>query len=255
MRETMRRWRSASRAGRRCYVGGAAGADPGEEEILVAVAAAGVNRPDVMQRKGHYPPPPGAPDIPGLEISGLVARAAAASSRFKEGDQVVALVPGGGYAEFCAVHESNALPLPEPLTLVEGAGLPETTFTVWQNVFQRGALRPGEWLLVHGGTSGIGTTAIQLAKAFGAFVVATAGSDEKCAAAKRLGADVAVNYKTDRFRRGGARGHRRPRRRRDPRHGGRRLSRPQPRRPPPRKGASCRSPRSPARRRRSTCAR
>ncbi len=172
---------------------------PGDSEILVAVAAAGVNRPDVMQRKGHYPPPPGAPDIPGLEISGIVARTGNSVARFKEGDEIVALVPGGGYAEFCTSDESTALPLPEPLTLVEGAGVPETTFTVWHNVFERGGLRPGEWLLVHGGTSGIGTTAIQLAKAFGAFVVATAGSDEKCAAAKRLGADVAVNYKTADF--------------------------------------------------------
>ena len=171
----------------------------GEEEILVAVAAAGVNRPDVMQRKGQYPPPPGAPDIPGLEISGIVARSGSKASRFEEGDKVIALVPGGGYAEFCAVHESTALPLPEPLTLVEGAGVPETTFTVWHNVFERGGLRRGEWLLVHGGTSGIGTTAIQLGKAFGAFVAVTAGTDEKCHAAKRLGADVAINYKTTDF--------------------------------------------------------
>src|SRR5687767_6652475 len=166
-----------------------------EGEILVAVAAAGVNRPDVMQRKGQYAPPPGAPDIPGLEISGLVARVGKEVARWKEGDAVVALVPGGGYAEFCTVHESTALPLPEPLTLVEAAGLPETTFTVWHNVFQRGGLRPGEWLLVHGGTSGIGTTAIQLAKAFGALVAATAGSDEKCRAMERLGADLVVNYR------------------------------------------------------------
>ena len=172
---------------------------PGDSEILVAVAAAGVNRPDVMQRKGQYPPPPGAPDIPGLEISGIVARTGSGVTHFKEGDEIVALVPGGGYAEFCTVDESTALPLPEPLTLVEGGGIPETTFTVWHNVFERGGLRPGEWLLVHGGTSGIGTTAVQLAKAFGAFVVATAGSDEKCVAAKRLGADVAVNYKAADF--------------------------------------------------------
>jgi NADPH2:quinone reductase len=172
---------------------------PGPEEILVAVAAAGVNRPDVMQRMGHYPPPPGAPDIPGLEIAGVVARAGHAVSRWKEGDRVVALVPGGGYAEFCVVDETNALPLPEPLTLMEGAGIPETTFTVWHNVFQRGRLSRGEWLLVHGATSGIGTTAIQLAKAFGAFVAATAGSDEKCRAARRLGADIAINYKTEDF--------------------------------------------------------
>jgi NADPH2:quinone reductase len=172
---------------------------PGEGEILVAVAAAGVNRPDVMQRKGQYPPPPGASDVPGLEIAGLVAARGAGATRFKEGDSVVALVPGGGYAEFCTADESSALPLPQPLTLVEGAGIPETTFTVWHNVFERGGLRPGEWLLVHGGSSGIGTTAIQLAKAFGALVVATAGSDEKCAAIKTLGADAAVNYKSADF--------------------------------------------------------
>jgi putative PIG3 family NAD(P)H quinone oxidoreductase len=172
---------------------------PADDEILVAVAAAGVNRPDVMQRKGQYPPPPGAPDIPGLEIAGLVARTGRNVSRWREGDSVVALVPGGGYAEFCTVHESNALPLPKQLTMVEAAGLPETTFTVWHNVFQRGGLRPGEWLLVHGGSSGIGTTAIQLAKAFGALVIATAGSDEKCAAARRLGADATVNYKQTDF--------------------------------------------------------
>lgn len=172
---------------------------PGEGEVLIAVAAAGVNRPDVMQRKGQYAPPAGASDIPGLEVSGVVARRGAGAARFQEGDAVVALVPGGGYAEFCTVHESTALRLPEPLTLVEGAGIPETTFTVWHNVFQRGALRRGEWLLVHGGTSGIGTTAIQLAKAFGAFVIATAGTDQKCAAARRLGADAVVNYKTTDF--------------------------------------------------------
>ncbi len=170
-----------------------------EGEILVAVAAAGVNRPDVMQRKGQYPPPPGAPDIPGLEISGVVTTVGEGVSRFKEGDEVVALVAGGGYAEYCAVPESTALALPVSLTLVEGAGLPETTFTVWHNVFERGGLRPGEWLLVHGGASGIGTTAIQLAKAFGAFVVATVGSDQKCETVKRLGADHAVNYKSTDF--------------------------------------------------------
>jgi NADPH2:quinone reductase len=173
--------------------------EPGPEEILVAVAAAGVNRPDVMQRQGKYPPPPGAPDIPGLEISGLVARLGSAVTRFREGDAVVALVPGGGYAEFCVAHEGSVLPLPEPLTLAEAAGLPETTFTVWANVFERGALRRGEWLLVHGGSSGIGTTAIQLAKAFGAFVVATAGTEAKCAAMKALGADAVVNYKAEDF--------------------------------------------------------
>jgi len=172
---------------------------PQPEEILIAVAAAGVNRPDVMQRTGKYAPPPGTSDIPGLEVSGTVAAIGSAVSRWKEGERVVALVPGGGYAEFCTVHETNALPLPEPLTLLEGAGLPETTFTVWHNVFQRGRLSTGEWLLVHGGTSGIGTTAIQLAKAIGAFVAITAGSDEKCRAGKQLGADSAINYKTDDF--------------------------------------------------------
>jgi putative PIG3 family NAD(P)H quinone oxidoreductase len=172
---------------------------PADDEVLVAVAAAGVNRPDVMQRKGHYPPPPGAPDIPGLEVSGVVARTGKDVSRWREGDSVVALLPGGGYAEFCTVHESVALPLPKALTLVEGAGLPETTFTVWHNVFQRGLLRRGEWLLVHGGSSGIGTTAIQLAKAFGAFVAATAGSDEKVRACERLGADAAINYRETDF--------------------------------------------------------
>jgi NADPH2:quinone reductase len=172
---------------------------PGDDEILIAVGAAGVNRPDVMQRKGHYPPPPGAPDIPGLEVAGVVAARGRDARRFREGDEVIALVPGGGYAEYCVSHEGTALPLPGSLTLVEGAGVPETTFTVWHNVFQRGALRRGEWLLVHGGTSGIGTTAIQLAKAFGAFVATTAGSDEKCQAARRLGADLAVNYRTGDF--------------------------------------------------------
>jgi len=172
---------------------------PGDDEILVAVAAAGVNRPDVMQRKGQYPPPPGAPDIPGLEIAGVVAKTGPGATRFKEGDQVVALVSGGGYADFCIAQEGAALPLPQPLTLTEGAGVPEAAFTVWHNVFQRGSLRRGEWLLVHGGTSGIGTTAIQLGKAFGALVITTAGSDAKCDACKSLGADVAVNYKTEDF--------------------------------------------------------
>lgn len=173
--------------------------EPGVGEILIAVAAAGVNRPDVMQRKGHYPPPPGASDVPGLEIAGAVAKAGPGAERFKEGDAVVALVPGGGYAEFCIAHETNALPLPEPLSMAEAAGVPETTFTVWHNTFQRGVLERGEWLLVHGGSSGIGTTAIQLAKAMGARVAATAGSDEKCAAMTALGADCAINYKTADF--------------------------------------------------------
>ena len=172
---------------------------PRDGEVLIEVHAAGINRPDVFQRKGHYDPPLGAPDIPGLEVAGRVVAVGPGVSEWKEGDEVCALVAGGGYAEFCTVHETNALPLPRSLTLVEGAGIPETTFTVWHNVFQRGLLRPGEWLLIHGGTSGIGTTAIQLAKAFGALVAVTAGSDEKCAAAKRLGADLTVNYKTEDF--------------------------------------------------------
>jgi putative PIG3 family NAD(P)H quinone oxidoreductase len=171
----------------------------GEGEILVAVAAAGVNRPDVMQRQGHYPPPPGAPDIPGLEIAGVVEAVGEGVERFRTGDEVIALVAGGGYAEYCVTPEATALPLPKPLTLVEGAAVPETTFTVWHNVFERGRLRPGEWLLVHGGGSGIGTTAIQLAKAFGAFVVTTAGSDEKCKVLEALGADRAVNYRSTDF--------------------------------------------------------
>lgn len=171
----------------------------GEGEVLIAVAAAGVNRPDVMQRKGQYPPPPGASDVPGLEISGMVAEVGEGVTRYRKGDEVIALVAGGGYAEYCVAPEGTTLPLPEPLTLVEGAGIPETTFTVWHNVFERGGLRPGEWLLVHGGSSGIGTTAIQLAKAFGAFVIATAGSDAKCEAVTRLGADAAVNYKASDF--------------------------------------------------------
>ena len=172
---------------------------PGAGEILVKVAAAGVNRPDVMQRMGLYPPPKGASDIPGLEIAGEVAALGSGVTRWKVGDKVAALVSGGGYAQFCPVHESNALPVVAPLTLVEASAIPETFFTVWHNVFERGALKRGETLLVHGGTSGIGTTAIQLAKAFGATVIVTAGSAEKCDACRRLGADVAVNYRNEDF--------------------------------------------------------
>ncbi len=172
---------------------------PGAGEILVKVAAAGVNRPDVMQRMGLYPPPAGATDIPGLEIAGEVVARGAGATRWKETDQVMALVVGGGYAEYCIAHESHALPMPAGLSPIEAAAIPETFFTVWYNTFERGRLARGETLLVHGGSSGIGTTAIQLAKAFGARVVATAGSPEKCAACLRLGADVAVNYKTDDF--------------------------------------------------------
>src|SRR5688572_5141988 len=172
---------------------------PRENEILVKVAAAGVNRPDVAQRTGNYPPPPGASDIPGLEIAGEVVALGAGATRFKIGDKVMALVPGGGYAEYCTAHELHALPVPAVLSMNEAAGIPETFFTVWHNVFERGALKAGETLLIHGGSSGIGTTAIQLAKAFGAKVIATAGSQEKCDACVKLGADRAVNYRTEDF--------------------------------------------------------
>jgi putative PIG3 family NAD(P)H quinone oxidoreductase len=172
---------------------------PGPGEILVKVAAAGVNRPDVMQRKGLYPPPAGAPDIPGLEIAGEVAALGSAVGRWKVGDAVCALVAGGGYAQYCLAHELHALPVPAGLSMAESAAIPETFFTVWSNVFERAGLRSGESILVHGGSSGIGTTAIQLAKAFGARVITTAGSDEKCAACVKLGADHAVNYKTQDF--------------------------------------------------------
>ena len=172
---------------------------PARHEILVKVAAAGVNRPDVLQRKGGYPPPKGASDIPGLEIAGEVVGLGEGVARYRLGDQICALVPGGGYAEYCTVHETTALPVPSGLSLTEAAGIPETFFTVWTNVFERGALKPGETLLVHGGTSGIGTTAIMLAKAFGSKVIVTAGSDEKCAASLKIGADHAINYRTEDF--------------------------------------------------------
>jgi NADPH2:quinone reductase len=172
---------------------------PGAGEVLVQVAAAGVNRPDVLQRRGAYPPPPGASDLPGLEIAGRVVALGPSLDempmRWREGDLVCALAAGGGYAEFCAVPAVQCLPVPDGLTVIEAAALPETFFTVWTNVFERGRLRAGESLLVHGGTSGIGTTAIQLARAFGARVFATAGSAEKCAACERLGAELAVPYR------------------------------------------------------------
>jgi len=152
-----------------------------------------------MQRMGLYPPPPGATDIPGLEISGEVVAHGTDVTRFRNGDLVMALVVGGGYAQYCLAHESHALPVPRTLSPIEAAAIPETYFTVWHNVFERGRLAAGETLLVHGGSSGIGTTAIQLAKAFGARVITTAGSPEKCAACIRLGADVAVNYKNEDF--------------------------------------------------------
>ncbi len=172
---------------------------PGSGQVLIKVAAAGVNRPDVLQRKGGYPPPPGAPQTPGLEVAGEVVALGDGVRRYAVGEKVCALVPGGGYAEYCMAEEDNCLPVPMGLTLTEAAALPETYFTVWTNVFQRGDLKPGETLLVHGGSSGIGSTAIMLAKAFGARVIVTAGTDEKCAACIKLGADVAINYRTTDF--------------------------------------------------------
>ena len=172
---------------------------PGQGEILIEVAAAGVNRPDVMQRQGLYPPPPGAPEWPGLEVAGTVASLGDGASRFSKGDRVMALVPGGGYADYVTVHETTAVMVPRTLSLVEAAGFPETFFTVWHNVFQRGGLKSGETFLVHGGTSGIGTTALQLAHAFGARAFATAGSADKCRAAEKLGADACIDYKNADF--------------------------------------------------------
>ncbi|KPL53091.1 NAD(P)H-quinone oxidoreductase [Prosthecomicrobium hirschii] len=172
---------------------------PGPGEILVRLAAAGVNRPDVLQRQGGYPPPKGASDIPGLEIAGTVVAQGPGAGRFALGATVVGLVAGGGYAEYAVVHESNALPVPAGLDLVAAAGIPETFFTVWSNVFDRAGLKPGETFMVHGGTSGIGTTAIQLAKAFGATVIATAGSAAKCQVCRDLGADLAVDYREQDF--------------------------------------------------------
>ncbi|MBM3770516.1 MAG: NAD(P)H-quinone oxidoreductase [Acidimicrobiia bacterium] len=168
-------------------------------EILIKVEAAGVNRPDVMQRMGHYPPPPGASDIPGLEVAGTVEQTAPDVTMWRVGDRVCALVSGGGYAEYCAAPAGQCLPIPNGLTAVEAAALPETVFTVWTNVFERGRLAAGESLLVHGGSSGIGTTAIQLARARGARVFATAGSAEKCDACVRLGAQRAFNYRDQDF--------------------------------------------------------
>jgi len=172
---------------------------PGQGEILIRVKAAGVNRPDVQQRKGLYPPPPGASDLPGLEAAGEVVALGENVHRWQIGDQVTALTPGGAYAEYCRVHETNALPIPHGFTFTEAAAIPETFFTVWHNVFQRGRLQKSETLLIHGGASGIGTTAIQLGAAFGAYVIATAGSAEKCDACLKLGADRAVNYREEDF--------------------------------------------------------
>jgi putative PIG3 family NAD(P)H quinone oxidoreductase len=168
-------------------------------EVLVKVAAAGVNRPDVMQREGKYPPPPGASDIPGLEIAGEIIAVGADVNAWKVGDRVCALVSGGGYAEFCSVPAPQCLPLPAGLDATQAAAIPETFFTVWTNVFERGRLAAGESILIHGGSSGIGTTAIQLAHAFGARVLTTAGTDEKCSACRALGAEVAINYRSADF--------------------------------------------------------
>jgi NADPH2:quinone reductase len=175
---------------------------PGAGEVLIRVRASGVNRPDVLQRKGLYPVPPGASDLPGLEVAGEIVggdAAAMADAGFKAGDRVCALVQGGGYAELCVAPVAQCLPVPDGWSDTEAAGLPETFFTVWSNVFDRGRLAAGETLLVQGGSSGIGVTAIQLGKAFGATVLATAGSDEKCAACVQLGADHAINYRTQDF--------------------------------------------------------
>jgi len=172
---------------------------PKANQALIKVLAAGVNRPDVMQRKGLYPPPPGAPDIPGLEIAGIVVVLGDNDSNLQIGDKVCALVAGGGYAEYCLASTSLCLPIPENLSFEEAAGIPETYFTVWSNVFDRGKLQQGETILVHGGTSGIGTTAIQLTKAFNAKIIVTAGSATKCQFCLNLGSDAAINYREQDF--------------------------------------------------------
>ena len=169
--------------------------EPGAGEVLIEVAAAGVNRPDVFQRRGRYPPPPGASDIPGLEVAGTIAAAGVDVGEWRPGDRVCALVAGGGYAEFCVAPAGQCLPIPGRLDMIAAAAIPETFFTVWTNVFDRGRLRARESILIHGGSSGIGTTAIQLARARGARVFATAGSAAKCAACERLGAERCVNYR------------------------------------------------------------
>ncbi len=172
---------------------------PKDTEVLIQIAAAGVNRADVLQRKGHYPAPPGAPSYPGLEVAGVVAALGNAVREFKVGDPVCALLQGGGYAEYCTVDEAQVLPIPGSLSMIEAASLPEAYFTVWSNVFGFGRLQPGETLLVHGGSSGIGVAAIQLAVALGHSVFTTAGSDNKCRFCEQLGAQRAINYKTEDF--------------------------------------------------------
>lgn len=172
---------------------------PADDEVLIKVAAAGVNRPDVIQRQGHYAPPKGVSDLPGLEVAGTIVQTGANVQDYRIGDQVCALLAGGGYAEYCTVPAIQVLPLPRGLSMIEGAALPETFFTVWANVFESGALKRGETLLIHGGSSGIGSTAIQLAKAVGARVFVTVGSDEKAKFCEALGSERAINYRTEDF--------------------------------------------------------
>jgi NADPH2:quinone reductase len=171
----------------------------GNGEVLIAVKAAGINRPDCIQRQGHYAPPPGVTDIPGLEVAGGIVAVGTDAGHWKTGDVVCALVAGGGYAEYVAAPALQCLPIPGPLSMVEAAALPETCFTVWSNVFERAGLKPGESLLVHGGSSGIGTTAIQIASSLGARVITTAGSEEKCKVCRELGAEQAINYRQEDF--------------------------------------------------------
>lgn len=173
--------------------------DPGPDQVLIKVTAAGINRPDVFQRLGFYPPPQGVTDIPGLEVSGTVLALGSDVNRYQIGDQVCALLSGGGYAQYALAHQDLCLPIPKGLTLTEAAALPETCFTVWHNLFERAQLKAGEWLLVHGGSSGIGTTAIQMARALGVKVIATAGSDKKCQLCEQLGAVKAINYHQQSF--------------------------------------------------------
>lgn len=173
--------------------------EPGPGQLLIKVAAAGINRPDVMQRMGFYPAPKGHSPIPGLEVAGTVAATGQGAQRFRTGDQVMALVNGGGYAEYCLADEGSTLPVPAGVSLTEAGAVPESFFTVWHNVFERGALKQDEWFLMHGGTSGVGVTAIQLASAFGAKVITTVGSGEKCEVCRKLGATRAVDYTTEDF--------------------------------------------------------
>jgi NADPH2:quinone reductase len=172
---------------------------PKDGELLIEVKAAGVNRPDVFQRQGHYPAPPGAPSTPGLEVAGHVVARGGSIKRYREGDPVCALVPGGGYAQYCVAAEDNALPVPAGLSLIEAGGVPENFFTVWTNVFERAGLKPGETFLVHGGSSGIGTSAIMMAHQLGSRVFATAGSAEKCRACEELGAERGIDYRSEDF--------------------------------------------------------